>query len=53
METHLKLRLFIYGNNDINDISRIIKISDIISPKDFKFKIKPYTIIDKINKWNI
>ena len=51
MEKHLKLRIFIYGKNDINDISKIIKISDIISQNDFKSKINPYTILDKINKW--
>ena len=30
MEKHLKLRIFIYGKNEINDISKLIKIYDII-----------------------
>jgi len=51
MENYLKLRIFIYGNNALDDILNINKTIDIRLSVEPKYKIKPYLGIDKKFKW--
>ena len=51
MNKKLKLRIFIYGKEALNDIH---KINSTLQPKiegDIKYKIKPHIGIDKESKW--
>ena len=51
MKMNLKLRLFFYGKNALNDILNINKSLKLELIDDMKYKILLYFGIDKISKW--
>ena len=51
MKKELKLRIFIYGKNAINDIKYIVETLEPNFNEDIKYKVRPYVETDEETQW--